>query len=134
MINSSYNYANSKRNFIYENNSIKMKNTKENNISEVKNLKAMTITIIALCYIIIGHFFIINSINMQKKKSFFILIIYFLIELPLLIIQIYFNLIVLIIYTIKDGLSSFIHRFYYSIKNKKYDSYKILAKLFLINK
>ena len=131
-INNPDNNGNSKDKFISENNQRKTI-IKESKIVEVIRLDKKKLILIVILYILIGHYYIINNINLPKGKNSFIsisiLITFFLIEIPYLIIQIYFNLITLIIYAFKDGLSSYIHRFYYSIKNKKFESYRILVKL-----
>ena len=110
-------------------------NNKENkdkdieNINEPKSLNKVQKLLLIIFYIFSGYYFIINNIFLKNIKNVFVLILYFLNEIPYFIIQIYINLIMLIIYTIKDGFNSFIHHFYYCIKTNNYNSYKILNKL-----
>ena len=95
-----------------------------NDLDDFSNINIIQKIGSVFLYILLGHFFIITNIYCKYFKNYFILITIWLIGMPYLIIQIYVNLSLLIIYIIHDNFTSFITQFYNNIKLKFTKKYK----------
>ena len=110
---------------------------------KIKNFNLLYSIVIAFIYSMFGHFFIIVNIYLIEssiRKSFLVLASIILIIIPYFFIQIFFNLILLILYLKKIRYKIFLTEFYYNIKMKvniykigliTYNFYHILVVLFL---